>query len=126
MTTTRWMTVDDGVDVGTRIEELEALLKKTQKAVRRARMGYKRKSKAKPPAADVEDEEEADPAHLAKAKAANARRVSGFPSRPSARSSTAVKILQQRSSTSSSSSAPSQCEQLCVFTVRCIKSAFSA
>ena len=75
MTTTRWMTVDDGVDVETRIEELEALLKKTQKAVQQARMGYKRKSKAQPPAADAEDDEEADPARLAKAKAANARRV---------------------------------------------------
>ena len=122
MTTTRWMAVDDGADVETRIEELEALLKKTQKAVQQARMGYKRKSKAQPPAADAEDGEEVDPARLAKAaKAANARRV-----RLSAGSSTAVNILQQRSSTSSSSSAPSQCEQLCVFTERCSKSAFSA
>jgi hypothetical protein len=38
-------------------------------------MGYKHKSKAQPPAADAEDDEEADPARLAKAKAANARRV---------------------------------------------------
>ena len=121
MTTTRWMAVDDGADVETRIEELEALLKKTQKAVQQARMGYKRKSKAQPPAADAEDDDEADPARLVKANAANARRV-----RLSAGSSTAVNILQQRSSTSSSSSAPSQCEQLCVFTERCSKSAFSA
>ena len=68
--------MEDGVDHETRIEELEALLKKTQKAVLRARKGFKRKSKAQPPAADAEDGEEVDPARLAKAaKAANARRL---------------------------------------------------